>query len=341
MIEIRDEGIVLERTDNEFENQAVINPACIKVGDITKIFYRAVKKGNGSTIGYAELKDGKIIERKNTPIIVPEFEYEKRGIEDPRVLFFEGKYYLFYTAYDGVSARGAFAESDDLVSFKKMGLITPSISYKEAIDLFKDSGVSKAYEEYGKHYIEVISPQVLLWEKDTFIFPRRINGKIAFVHRIMPGMQIAYVDSFHTLADGAFWKDHLHHLKEHVLLDPVSPFENHKIGGGCPPIETAEGWLIIYHGVEKTTTGLGRIYHAGAALLDLNDPQKILGRLKIPLFSPSFTWEVEGEEGNVVFPTSAVDEGNGRLSIYLGAADTRITRKSLDISELLNALKHS
>jgi len=120
------------------------------------------------------------------------------------------------------------------------------------------------------------------------------------------------------------------------VLDPLFWFENRYIGGGCPPIETKDGWLIIYHAVEGTP--LGKIYHASAALLDLKNPLKVLGRLKKPLFSPSSSWERNGSVRDVVFPTSALIK-NDRLYIYYGAADKLIAVKSVDLAELLTELK--
>ena len=119
-------------------------------------------------------------------------------------------------------------------------------------------------------------------------------------------------------------------------MDPVYPFESEKIGLGAPPIETSEGWLLITQGVEDTPDGL--IYHAGAALLNLDNPLKVIGRLKEPLFSPKESWEKVGRVNNVVFPSGAIVK-NDRLYIYYGAADTYIGAKSLELKELLEELK--
>ena len=94
---------------------------------------------------------------------------------------------------------------------------------------------------------------------------------------------------------------------------------------------------MIYHGVEDALQG--KIYHAGAALLDLNNPTKVIGRLKKPLFSPTEPWEKQGDVNNVVFPTGAVLK-DAKLFIYYGAADKMIAAKSLNIKELLKELKN-
>jgi predicted GH43/DUF377 family glycosyl hydrolase len=101
MLKIKDEGIILEKTDLEFENKAVFNPACIQVGDITHMFYRAINQNDISSIGYCQLVDNKVVKRLDKPVLFPEDDYEKMGAEDPRITLLDGTYYLFYTAYGG------------------------------------------------------------------------------------------------------------------------------------------------------------------------------------------------------------------------------------------------
>jgi predicted GH43/DUF377 family glycosyl hydrolase len=114
MVQVRREGIILEPTDLEFENHAVMNPACVKIGNDVHMFYRAVRKENYSSIGYCRLEGPlKVVERRKEPVMVSEFGYEKRGIEDPRIVFLEGVYYMFYTAHDGKNALVAYATSKD------------------------------------------------------------------------------------------------------------------------------------------------------------------------------------------------------------------------------------
>src|SRR5574344_1522259 len=136
MINLIKEGIILSKTDIEFENGAVLNPAVIRVGDSVHIFYRAVKEGNYSSIGYCRL-DGPLtlVERWDKPIMVPEFEYESKGVEDARIVKIDDLYYLTYTAYDGVNARGALATSKDLIHFEKQGIIVPNITYSEFVQM--------------------------------------------------------------------------------------------------------------------------------------------------------------------------------------------------------------
>jgi predicted GH43/DUF377 family glycosyl hydrolase len=174
----------------------------------------------------------------------------------------------------------------------------------------------------------------MLWDKDVIFFPRRINGKLVFLHRIRPGIQIVSVNSMEELTK-EFWKNYFLSLQEHIVLDPVYAHESSYIGSGCPPIETEHGWLLIYHGVEETDQGL--VYSACAALLDLNNPVNEIARLPYALFSPEYEWEMVGEVNNVVFPTGTALFGN-TLFIYYGAADTRIACASVSLSALLAEL---
>ena len=119
-------------------------------------------------------------------------------------------------------------------------------------------------------------------------------------------------------------------------MDPFYDFEVNYIGAGCAPIETKEGWLLIYHGVCETN--IGKTYHAAAALLDLKDPSKVIGRLPYPLFSPSQKWELKGVVNHVVFPTGTALFDDD-LHIYYGAADKHIAVARLSLKQLLNELK--
>ena len=118
-------------------------------------------------------------------------------------------------------------------------------------------------------------------------------------------------------------------------MDPRYKHESNYIGGGCPPIETEHGWLLIYHGVQKTSKG--NVYSACAALLKLDDPSIEIARLPFALFSPEYDWEQKGEVNNVVFPTGTALFGD-TLFIYYGAADEQIACASLSLSALVNEL---
>ena len=338
MTEVKKEGILLTKTDLEFENEGVLNPAVMREGDSVHLFYRAVRNGNYSSIGYCRL-DGPltVAERWDKPFMVPESEYESHGVEDARIVKIDDLFYMTYTGYDGTNARGALATSKDLWHFTKQGIIVPPITYAEFVFLAESAGkVNENYYRNHKFYYQATDPEkkMMLWDKNVIFFPRRINGKLVFLHRIRPGIQIVCINSIKDLTK-EFWGNYFLNLQEHIVLDPIYKHESSYIGSGCPPIETEYGWLLIYHGVEETDKG--RVYSACATLLDLNDPSKELARLPHALFSPEYEWELYGEVNNVVFPTGTALFGN-TLFIYYGAADSYIACASLCLSSLLSEL---
>lgn len=329
---------MLEKTNLVFENDGVLNPAAIRDGDHVHLFYRAVENGNYSTIGYCKL-DGPltVTERWERPFIIPEYDYESHGVEDARITKIDDIFYLTYTGYDGTNARGALATSDDLKTFVKQGVIVPPITYAEFVFRAETTGkVNENYYRNHKFYYQEADPEkkIMLWDKNVVFFPRKIHGNLVFLHRIRPGIQIVSVASMNDLTK-EFWDAYFLNLSWNIVLDPLFKHESAYVGSGCPPIETKQGWLLIYHGVEETAKGL--VYSACAALLDLNDPVKVLARLPYPLFSPEYEWELNGEVNNVVFPTGTALFGN-TLFIYYGAADSRIACASVNLPELVDEL---
>jgi predicted GH43/DUF377 family glycosyl hydrolase len=338
MLKVKKEGILLQPTPLDFENEGVLNPAVIRKGDNVHLFYRAVSKGNHSTLGYCVL-DGplNVVRRWDKPLMAPEHDYESQGVEDARIVKIDDTFYMTYTGYDGTNARGALATSTDLVTFAKQGVIVPPISYAEFVYMAETAGkVNENYYRNQKFYFQEadVEKKIVLWDKNVVFFPRRINGKLAFLHRIRPGIQYVAVKELSELTKD-FWKGYFLELQDHIVMDPLHAHELSYIGSGCPPIETTHGWLLIYHGVHESTKGL--VYSACAALLDINDPTKELARLPYPLFKPEYDWELNGEVNNVVFPTGTALFGD-TLFIYYGAADTLIATASVKLTDLVNEL---
>ena len=338
MIKVKKEGVLLNKTCHGFEVEGVLNPAVIQVDDYIHLFYRAVGKGNYSSIGYCKLCNPLTIEeRHDVPIIFPQFDYESHGVEDPRMVKIDDLYYLTYTAFDGLNALGALAISKDLITFEKKGIIVPKMTYEE----FGRLAGSK--EEINEKYLrfnvvkggsEKNGKQLYVWDKNVIFFPRRINGKLYFLHRIRPDIQLVCVDELEDLTL-EFWQHYFLHLDKNIVMTPKYDFAVSYIGGGCPPIETAEGWLLIYHGVHDTVKDY--VYSACAALLDLHNPEKEISRLPYPLFKPDEDYELTGEVDNVCFPTGTIVKED-TLYIYYGAADEQIAVVSLSLSELLSEL---
>jgi predicted GH43/DUF377 family glycosyl hydrolase len=325
MVEVKKEGIILTKTHKSFENQAVLNPAVINEGNSIHLFYRAVRKGNHSSIGYCKLNTHmNVIERLDEPLLSPEFEYESHGMEDPRIVKIDDLYYLTYTAFNGVNALGALATSKDLKHFEKKGLIVPKIKYNTFKRLVAKCNLDDKYYKMNE-------AQDFLMVKDVVFFPRRIKGNLHFMIRIRPDIQIVSVKKLEDLTD-EFWEDYFIHFDKNIMLTPKHEHEMTYIGAGCPPIETKYGWLLIYHGV--TNTNEGYFYCACVTLLDIDNPQKELARLPHRLLIPEQEWELKGEVNKVVFPTGTILIDD-TLYIYYGAADERIACASLSLTALL------
>jgi beta-1,2-mannobiose phosphorylase / 1,2-beta-oligomannan phosphorylase len=338
MLSIKKEGILLKKTSLGFEIDGVLNPATIKENDVIHLFYRAVAKHNYSSVGYCKLITPLIVgHRMDTPIIFPQFEYEMHGVEDPRVTKIEDTFYLTYTAYDGVNALGCLAISKDLLVWEKLGIIVPQMFYKEFNRLASSKAVlNEKYLRYNGDggIVDRKGKKVFIWDKNVIFFPRRINGKLCFLHRIKPDIQFVCIHNLKELTTD-FWQNYFLHFEANILLTSKHDFAASYIGAGCPPIETEHGWLLIYHGVQDTVDGF--VYSACAALLDIDDPLKEISRLPYPLFKPDEEWELKGEVNNVCFPTGAIVE-NDILYIYYGAADEQIACASMSLSALLKEL---
>ncbi|WP_298223809.1 pesticidal protein Cry7Aa [Flavobacterium sp.] len=338
MLTVNKEGIILEKRALGFEIEGVLNPAVIHYGDFVHILYRAVAKGNYSTVGYCKMEGfSTIVEQRDVPVMISQFDYEHHGVEDPRVVKIDDLFYMSYCAYDGVNALGAVATSTDLIHWEKQGIVVPQILYQEFIRLAETKGhLNEKYIRFNTNHgiHQNNKKKVLVWDKNVVFFPRRIHGKLFFLHRIKPDIQIA---SCHELSEltPEYWQTYLLDFDSHIVMSPKYKHEVSYLGGGCPPIETTHGWLIIYHGVYDTIKGY--VYCACAALLDLENPQKEIARLPYALFKPELNWELEGEVNNVCFPTGTYLDGD-TLYIYYGAADERIACSSVSLSELLTEL---
>jgi beta-1,4-mannooligosaccharide/beta-1,4-mannosyl-N-acetylglucosamine phosphorylase len=156
----------------------------------------------------------------------------------------------------------------------------------------------------------------LPYNRNGVLFPRRINGKFAMISRPSDTGHTPFGDIFYSESP-----DMIHWGKHRWVMGPRGGWQSTKVGGGPTPIETSEGWLLIYHGV--LTSCNGYVYSFGAALLDIDRPWKVIHRTAPYLLSPQMPYECVGDVPNVVFPCAALVDGNtGRIAIYYGAADT-------------------
>lgn len=249
-------------------------------------------------------KDGIHWDIEDQPL---EFENEIDGVPyvygyDPRVCEIDGRYYIIWcTGMSNWEPTIGMAYTDDFEKFYQM---------------------ENAFLPYNRNGV---------------LFPRKINGKYVMFSRPSeaghgtPGKGSIYCSESPDLI---YWGKH------RLVMGPASGWQNSKIGGGPTPIETDEGWLLIYHGVRGTCNGL--LYMAGAALLDRDDPTKVLYRTKDYILSPREQYERVGDVSNVVFPVSTLcDADTGRIALYYGAADTVVGLAFSTVDELIKFTKEN
>ena len=176
----------------------------------------------------------------------------------------------------------------------------------------------------------------LPYNRNGVLFPRKVRGKYAMLSRPSDTGHTPFGDVFYSESpDLCHWGCH-----RHVMGPKQLSWQSTKVGVGPTPIETREGWLMIYHGVLTSCNGF--VYSMGAALLDLEEPWKVIYRTAPYLLAPWETYENVGDTPNVVFPCAAlVDAPSGRIAIYYGAADTVTCLAYTQVNELLAYIKQN
>lgn len=282
---------------------AVFNAAATIYQDKVLLLNRIEDMRGFSHLCKATSKDGYTnwdIDKNPTMLPKPEdFPEEKYGIEDPRIVKLEdeNRYAVVYTAYSESGPLVSLATTEDFETYRRFGAVMP--------------------------------PD----DKDASLFPRKFNGRYVLLHRPSPS-------SF--LLGAHIWISYspdLKHWGDSAILLPArkgSWWDAYKVGLGPQPIETKEGWLIIYHGVK--TTAAGSIYRLGLALLDLDDPSKLITRCDEWIFGPSEMYERIGDVPDVTFPCGVVLKGDD-LIMYYGAADTTMAIATASLQEILTYMK--
>lgn len=175
----------------------------------------------------------------------------------------------------------------------------------------------------------------LPYNRNGVLFPRRINGKYAMLSRPSDTGHTPFGDIFYSESpDLVHWGHHRH------VMSPAGGWQATKVGAGPTPIETSEGWLLIYHGVLTSCNGF--VYSFGAALLDLERPWQVMRRTRPYLLNPREPYECVGDVPNVTFPCAAlVDPPSGRLAIYYGGADTVTCLAFARFDELIDFIREN
>ena len=310
--------ILVPYREHHFEASAVFNMSVVKCGRKYIGLYRAMSFPDPlqnpkqiSTIGRTESADGVHFDKRKI-FIEPQEEWEKFGCEDPRVTFFEGQYYIFYTALGGFpfgadNIKAAVAISPDLKKITERHLITPFNS------------------------------------KAMTLFPERIGDKITFILTADPDsnhskIAFGYADKISDLWNKEFWKKWYDDINLHSINIKRKDYDHVEIG--ATPLKISDGWLLVYSYIQNYFSQQEGPVTFGieALILDGNNPHTILDRTRGSLLSPEESYERRGTVAEVVFPSGALIEKN-ILHIYYGGADDVICRASVVLPDLLKAMK--
>jgi predicted GH43/DUF377 family glycosyl hydrolase len=278
---------------------AVFNPGAAQVDGETVLLLRVEDRRGISHLQVARSSDG--IDGwafDPEPLMTPEPAHhpeEVWGCEDPRLTWLAERG-EWVIAYTAYSRRGPLVSLATTRDFRTVRRLGPAMPPED---------------------------------KDAAMFPRQIDGRWAMIHRPTPLRGGAHV--------WVSFSPDLRHWGDHALLIEARDgawWDAGKIGLGPPPLETAGGWLVMYHGVHLTAGG--PIYRVGFTLLDLDDPTIVLRRSDEWVLGPSAPYERDGDVAQVVFPCGwTVDQEADRLNLYYGAADTNVALATARLSEVL------
>jgi len=313
--------ILSPNTNEPWEEKAVFNWCPIKEGKTMHYVYRAMSSTESyfgasisiSSVGYAKSLNG-IDFHDRRQLIFPEYAWERYGCEDPRVSKIDDTYYIFYTAISNYpfNADGIKVAVATTKNFKKIE---------------------------SKHLVTPFNAKAMA------LFPERINGKIVAILSVDTDrpphekMCIAEFDSIEQMLDQDFWNEWYRNIDAHVI-DPRRSKMDH-IEVGAPPIKIKEGWLLVYSYIEnyhRENNPFHLEFGAEALLLDINDPKKITNTMRGPIFSSAEVYERSGQVSDVIFPSGALVNGKN-LDIYYGGADTFCCKASVNLENLLFALR--
>jgi len=282
------------------------------------------------------------------PIFVPDplNHWEALNVFNPGVVYHQGLFHMFYRAQglDFVSTIG-YAVSSDGIHFNKLqnpvffpqgreenrGVEDPRITHLPgekrfimAYTAYSDLGITPMFaESHNLMTWSRIAPLVQGEDnKDHVLFPKKIRGKYVSFHRRPPSIGIAYSP------DLINWE-----LQDAILNPRADTWDSLRVGAGGVPIETDEGWLVIYHAYDHD-----HVYRLGACLLDLENPHRVIGRTIDYFMEPQEIWEMKGDVPNVVF-SCANPVVDGKVYLYYGGADRMIGLATADLPDLINLVK--
>ncbi|MFQ5616018.1 MAG: glycosidase [Anaerolineales bacterium] len=285
---------------SDWETYNVFNPSVIHHNGLFHIHYRAQGLDWVSRIGYAVSEDGVNWNRMRRPVFEPVDGSDSRGLEDPRVVMLDGRFYMCYTAYGReFSGEGAPTHSGG-------GGILPMIARSDNLITWERLGPIVRGED----------------NKDHVLFPRKIGGRYAALHRRWPNVWLAYSDDLMSWPEAG--------MTPIFGPRPDNGWDSKSVGANGVPIMTEHGWLMLYHAYGKD-----HIYRFGVCLLDFDDPSRVIRRPRAAIFQPEEIWELRGDVPNVVF-SSANPVVDGIVYVYYGAGDHVIGLATCELAALVD-----
>jgi len=289
--------------DMTYPANSVFNAGAVLYGEETRLLMRVEDKRGISHLTMARSRDGFTnwtIDEKPTIQSEPENHPEEIwGIEDPRITYLEEQQ-VFAIAFTAYSEAG------------------PLVSLATTSDFIH-------FERLGP----IMPPE----DKDAALFPIRFDGRWAMIHRPIANLPLMGAHIWISFSPD------LKHWGDHRILIPARRggwWDANKIGLSPPPIRSDEGWLILYHGVRNTASG--EVYRLGLALLDLNDPCRVIARSDEWVFSPCEEYELFGDVDKVVFPCGWILDGEN-IRLYYGSADMCLALATANLPKILNWLR--
>jgi predicted GH43/DUF377 family glycosyl hydrolase len=296
--------VLLPDLSSDWECYNVFNPAVVQHRGLFHMFYRAQGLDWVSRIGYAVSKDGVEWNRLRQPVLVPADSTDSRGVEDPRVVLIDGIFYMTYTAY-GRESHGPGEPTH------AGGGILPMIAHSQNLLSWERIGPIVRGED----------------NKDHVLFPRKIDGRFAALHRRWPRVWLAYSDDLLT------WQEE--DMAPIYGPRPEGGWDSKSVGNNGVPIETEHGWLLLNHGYDED-----HVYRLGVLLLDLGDPTQVVRRPAEPIFWPRELWELRGDVPNVVFSCANPVVG-GTVYVFYGGGDHVIGLATCTLTDLIDFALHS
>lgn len=167
--------------------------------------------------------------------------------------------------------------------------------------------------------------------KDAGLFPELFGERYAIIHRpVFTGIRTEAHMWISFSPDLRHWGDH------QILIESraMGYWDQAKVGLGPPPMLTERGWLVMYHGVRHTAAG--SLYRVGLAVLDRDDPTRVLARANEWVLGPEAEYELRGDVPGVVFPCGWITDDEGNVRVYYGAADSCVAVATAKVGDLLD-----